>query len=199
MDVLSFISEDDNVVINVSTAADMAKCWLRFRSRVGENAMSYCDYRTTLQGLLSLALPPNFSTSPINETICAEWKELPPVFYETATYNIVIHLKGIATEPQVLHKMKEVTELFTAIPINKEKSEWLLSAPLSFINQPGIFDLKFKYQPIGKPERTDVFSFRVVSPKLDTKEDYNHILAEINAQYNEIIYQYLTLDRKSVV
>ncbi len=193
MDVLSFISEDDNVVINVSTAADMAKCWLRFRSRVGENAMSYCDYRTTLQGLLSLALPPNFSTSPINETICAEWKELPPVFYETATYNIVIHLKGIATEPQVLHKMKEVTELFTAIPINKEKSEWLLSAPLSFINQPGIFDLKFKYQPIDKPERTDVFSFRVVSPKLDTKEDYNHILAEINAQYNEIIYQYLTL------
>ena len=33
----------------------------------------------------------------------------------------------------------------------------------------------------------------MVSPKLDTKEDYNHILAEINAQYNEIIFQYLTL------
>ena len=193
MDVFSFLSTDGNVAINAGTAADMANCWHRFSSRVREKAMVYCDYRATLTGTLSLALPPANPLSPVGEPNCTEWKDLPPVFYETATYNIVIHLKDVATKPQVLHKMKEVTELFTALPINKDKTEWLVSAPLSFVNQPGIFELKFKYQPIGRPERTDAFSFRVVSPKLDTKDDYNHILSEINAQYNEIIYQYLTL------
>ncbi len=193
MDIFSYKSDDENIVITASTAADMTNCWHRFRSRVKEKAMTYCDYRSTLPGTLSLSLPLANQLWQIGEPNCTEWKELPPVFYETATYNIVIHLKDVASEPQVHHKMKEVTELFTALPINKEKTEWLLSAPLSFVNQPGIFELKFKYQPIGKAERTDTFAFRVVSPKLDTKDDYNHILAEINAQYNEIIYQYLTL------
>lgn len=193
MDVLSFISADGNIAINVGTAADIANCWHRFRSRVGEKAPIYCDYHATLPGTLSIALPPAHPLSQIGGPNCSEWKNLPPVFYETATYNISIYLKDVATEPKVIHKLKEVTELFTALPINKDKTEWLISAPLSFVNEPGIFELKFKYQPIGKPERTEAFSFRVVSPKLDTKDDYNHILAEINAQYNEIIYRYLTL------
>lgn len=152
MDVLSFISTDGNIAINVGTTADMGNCWRRFRSRVGEKASTYCDYRATLSGTLSLAEPPANTLSQIGEPNCAEWKELPPVFYETATYNISIHLKEVASEPQVLHKLKEVTELFTALPINKGKTEWLLSAPLSFVNEPGIFELRFKYQPIGKAE-----------------------------------------------
>lgn len=193
MDVLSFVSEDGCIAVNAGTAADMPNCWHRFRSRVRENATSYCDYRSTLRGTLSLAIPPINTLTPIGDLNGNEWKGLPPVFYETATYNVSIHFKNIASEPQVLHKLKEVTELFTALPINKAKTEWLLSAPLSFVNEPGIFKLSFKYRPIGKPERTDTLTFRVVSPKLDTKGDYNHILADINAQYNEIVFQYLTL------
>ena len=193
MDVFSFISEDGNIAINIGTNADMANCWFRFRSRVGEKASTYCDYFSSLPGVLELAMPPSNPLSQIGEPNNKEWKELPPVFYETASYNVGIHFKDIVSGPKVLHKIKEVSELFTALPINKEKTEWLLSAPLSFVNEPGIFELKFKYHPIGKAERTDMLSFRVVSPKLDTKDDYNHILAEINAQYNEIIYQYLTL------
>ena len=193
MDVLSFVSEDGSIAVNAGTAADMANCWRRFRSRVGENASTYCDYRSTLRGTLTLAMPPDNTLLPVGEVGGSEWNGQPPVFYETATYNVSIHLKNIVSEPRVLHKLKEVSELFTALPINKEKTEWLLSAPLSFVNEPGIFNLTFKYRPIGKPECTDTFTFRVVSPKLDTKDDYNHILAEINAQYNEIVFQYLTL------
>lgn len=193
MDVLSFTSADGTVAVGVSTAADMARCWSRFRARVKEKATTYCDYRSTLPGSLRLALPPHYSLAEVGEADTSAWESLPPVFYETATYNVTIRLKGISGAPSVLHKLKEVTELFTAIPINAEKTDWLLSAPLSFVNEPGIFELTFRYTPIGRAERTDTFSFRVVSPKLDTKDDYNHILAEINAQYNEIIYQYLTL------
>lgn len=192
MDVLSFKSEDDKIAITVSTAANMANCWQRFRSRVKEKAASYCDYRSTLAGTLALALPENrFALDEVTDTVSREWRELPPVFFETALYNVSIQLNDVDGVPTVLHKLKEVTELFTKIPIGKK--QWLLTAPLSFVNEPGIFDLTFKYKPCNQPERTDTFSFRVVSPKLDTKDDYTHILAEINAQYNEIIYQYLTL------
>lgn len=190
MEVFSFKSA--NVAITANTAADMANGWRRFRARVGDKAETYCDYRSTLSGSLALALPNNgYSLLPTGEADCREWKNLPPVFYETALYNISIYLTDVEAAPCVLHKLKEVTELFSVIPIGNHK--WLLSAPLSFVNEPGIFELTFKYKPCDKPERTDTFSFRVVSPKLDTKDDYNHILAEINAQYNEIVFQYLTL------
>lgn len=189
MEVLSFKSH--NLKITANTAADMANCWQRFRARVKEKATTYCDYRSTLPGTLELATAPSFEPKPVGEPDSQEWKNLPPVFYETATYNVSIYLTEVETAPCVLHKLKEVTELFSVIKVGEHK--WLMSAPLSFVNEPGIFELTFKYKPCGKPERTDTFSFRVVSPKLDTKDDYNHILAEINAQYNEIIYKYLTL------
>ena len=190
MEVLSFKSA--NVEITANTAADMANCWRRFRARVGDKSDKYCDYRSTIPGTLELALQRNgYSLSQTGNADSYEWNNLPPVFYETALYNISIYLTDVEATPCVLHKLKEVTELFSVIPVGSHK--WLLSAPLSFVNEPGIFKLTFKYKPCNKPERTDTFSFRVVSPKLDTKDDYNHILAEINAHYNEIVFQYLTL------
>ena len=190
MEVLSFKSE--NVEITANTAADMANCWHRFRARVGEKADTYCDYRSTLPGNLELAsYSDRFALRPVGEPESLEWLNQAPVFYETATYNISIYFTNVDSAPCVLHKLKEVTELFSVIKIGDHK--WLMSAPLSFVNEPGIFELAFRYKPNDGEERTDTFTFRVVSPKLDTKDDYNHILAEINAQYNEIIYQYLTL------
>lgn len=192
MKVLSFHSEDGVIQITADTAADMATCWQRFRARVEDKATTYCDYRSTLAGILELALPSSrHALSGVCEGVATEWKGLQPVFYETALYNVSIYFTGIEQAPCVLHKMKEVTELFSIINIGDGK--WLMSAPLSFVNEPGIFELSFKYKPCGGLERKETFSFRVVSPKLDTKDDYNHILSEINAQYNEIIYQYLTL------
>lgn len=189
MEVLSFKSE--NVEITANTTADMANCWRRFRARVGERASTYCDYHSTLPGSLSLVKSPGFALQDVGIPDSKEWKDEPPVFYETATYNIGIYLTDIEAAPRVIHKLKEVAELFSVIKVGEHK--WLMSAPLSFVNEPGIFELSFKYKPCGRAERTDTLSFRVVSPKLDTKDDYNHILAEINAQYNEIVFQYLTL------
>ena len=189
MEVLSFKSA--NVEITANTAADIANCWQRFCARVKEKALTYCDYRSTLPGSLRLAKSPSFGLHSVGVPDSKEWTNEPPVFYETATYNVSIYITEIDAAPSVLHKMKEVTELFSVIKVSEHK--WLMSAPLKFVNEPGIFELTYKYKPCGKPERTDTLSFRVVSPKLDTKDDYNHILAEINAQYNEIIYQYLTL------
>lgn len=196
MEVLCFRSDDGKVMIGATTAANMETNWWRFKSRVNDAAhpdaaSSYCDYRSSIPGSLRLMLPGYEILKPIGEDSTKEWNGLPPVFYETALYNVSIKFEELEEEPVVLHKMKEVTQFF--MPIDLKDGSWMLSAPLSFLNEPGIFNLTFRYTPKGGATRTDTFSFRVVSPKLDTKEDYNHILSEINAQYDEIVFQYLTL------
>lgn len=192
MKVLSFKSLDGVVSISADTGADISNCWCRFSARVKEKASSYCDYRSTLPGVLEIAAPTlGNMLFQVGEAGSTQWLSLPPVFYETAIYNIGIYFTDVEQKPCVLHKMKEVTELFSLIPVGDNK--WLLSAPLSFLNEPGLFELSFRYKPVGAHERKETFTFRVVSPKLDTKDDYNHLLSEINAEYNEIIYQYLTL------
>lgn len=191
MAVLSFQSADGKVAIKASTAADTATCWRRFSARVGENASRYCDYRSSLAGSLAIALPSqSHSLTDAGEEAAMQWNDLPPVFYETAVYNVNIYLSDIEAEPRVVHKLKEVSNLFTAISVGDNK--WVLTAPLSFLNEPGIFELSYRYKPVGMAERTDTFAFRVVSPKLDTKDDYLHILNDINREYNEIVFQYLT-------
>ena len=183
MEVLSFISTDENIRITAATAADMSANWTRFCSRVNNGtAETYCDYRSTVSGELKLALPKTNNLAKIGDVDSSVWLNQPPVFCETSKYNVSIELNDISEEPVVLHKLKEVTELFTCIKLGDH--HWLLTAPLSFLNEPGIFELSFRYTPRDKAPRIDTFSFRVVSPKLDTKDDYNHILAEINAHYN---------------
>lgn len=192
MDVLGFISADKRVKIHAATSADNGRLWKRFRARVGntETALSYCDYRSSLPGSLSLSAPSASGLVEVGEPDSMTWLKLPPVFYETAGYNFTLKFTGLAEPPSIVHRLKEVQDLFTAVRTGE--SDWLLAASLDFINEPGVFDLSFRYRPKGEKERTDTFSFRVVSPKLDTKEDYNYMLADINREYNDIIYKYLS-------
>ena len=192
MEVFNFISSDNAVEIKAVTAADQNRLWTRFVSRVShDKAQTYCDYAATLPGELKLLLPQGNSLTSIGVDE-KSFKELPPVFYETATYNFTIRFRGLASEPQIVHKLQEVSELFTIVDADSERGDYIITAPLNFLNEPGIFNLTFRYTPQGKATRTDSIAFRVVSPKLDTKDDYMHILNEINREYNEIVYQYLT-------
>ena len=191
MEVFHFISADSVVEIKAVTTANLNNLWLRFASRVDyDKACKYCDYASTLQGNLKLELPINTGDSLTENS--TQWNSLPPVFYETTTYNFTLRFKGLAEPPTVIHKLKEVCDLFTVVDTNKESGDYIITAPLNFLNEPGIFNLSFRYTPYGGKTKTDTLSFRVVSPKLDTKDDYMHILNEINAEYNEIVYQYLT-------
>ena len=191
MEVFRFISTDKNIEIKAATVANQSNLWTRFISRVGiDSAYRYCDYASSISGILKLNVEYRENDDSNEEK--KNWIGLPPVFYETATYNFTIRFKGIETAPQVVHKLKEVTELFTLVDVDAEKGDYILTVPLNFLNEPGVFNLSFRYKPKDSVERTDTISFRVVSPKLDTKDDYLHILNEINRTYNEIVYQYLT-------
>lgn len=192
MEVFNYISANGIVEVKAVTAADQRRLWQCFVSRVGEaKATTYCDYATTLPGELRLLMPEDNSLTAIDTDKC-DFNDLPPIFYETATYNFTIRFRGLASEPQIVHKLQEVSELFTVVDADSERGDYIITAPLNFLNEPGVFNLSFRYTPRKKSARTDTISFRVVSPKLDTKDDYMHILNEINREYNEIVFQYLT-------
>ena len=188
MEVLRFTNE--YLEVKVSTAS-IRGAWKRFRTRiVAENPLEYCSYESTCDGTLYLT---NFSTfSDIPESVGwgREWAKQPPVFYETCVYGVSILFHNIEGTPRIVHKLKEVSTLFTSFALADGKV--LLSGNLDFLNEPGDFSLTFSYKPKGEEWRTDTLSFPVVSPKLDTKNDYMHIMQDIKREYNDLVFQYLT-------
>ena len=191
MAVLQFNSADGRVEIMMSTA-NISTPWQRFLGRVKDNARTYCDYSSTIEGLLKLVNPDNdFSFETIDgETNSTDWKQKWPVVYETCRYNTTIRLNGIESKPRIEHQNKEITDRFDSIQIGEH--DWLITGELDFLNEPGVFDLAFRYNPLGASERTDHFKFRVVSPKLDAKHDYQAILELVKKEYNDLVFKYLT-------
>ena len=191
MEVLRFISADNTVEIKLATA-NIHTPWKRFLGRVKDDARTYCEYSASMDGTLHLVNPDEGYTIRAIEdnTTACEWKEKWPVIYETCRYNTTIRLNGIDGTPHIEHQNKEVTDLF--VPIQIGEHDYLLTGELDFLNEPGLFDLAFRYRPMGATERTEHFKFRVVSPKLDAKRDYQSILDLVKKEYNDLVFKYLT-------
>ena len=182
MDALKFADKAGNVEITITTRS-IQNSLRRLKSRVGEDAaMHYCDYRSSAEGMLQLAGVPALPE-------CKEWKALPPVMFETCQYNITLHFTDIEGEPRIIHTQKDVAEAYQWYAAG---SGGFLMAALDFLNEPGIFRLQYAYKPKGLTERLAWIEFRVVSPKLDTKRDLMHMMSMINAEYENLVFKYLT-------
>lgn len=190
MEVFKYISADGLVEIKMATS-DISNSWKRFKARIGESATSYCDYTASRSGTLFLPNIPAGSTSlvPLSEEPDIKWESRHPVMFETNTYSITLRFFSIEGRPSVIHPNKEIEDCFNYFDSDDIK---FLSGSLDFLNEPGTFTLRYKYKPVGQPERCDTLSFLVVSPKLDTKNDYEHILSAINNEYDNLVYKYLT-------
>ena len=162
MEVLRFINYAEDVEISISTANIQAP-WKRFQGRVKDAARTYCDYSTTMVGTLSLAdVDGNFAMKELpGDMRTREWRDLWPVFYETCKYNTTITFKNLPEEPKLEHPNKEVTDQFATIKLN-DTGDYLITGELDFLNEPGIFDLAFRYRTYVTPERTEHLKFRVV-------------------------------------
>ena len=192
MDVLRFVSSDKHVEIKIATS-DIRRPWQRFLGRVSRgSAYSYCDYLSTQEGTLTLADVNNFSPELDDERsmIGKEWRGQVPVMYETCDYGFSIRFSDIEDTPVFVHKMKEVADRFSYTKIDAHNG--FLVGAIDFVNEPGNFALSYRYKPQGGAWHTETLTLPVVSPKLDVKNDAQHIMLEIDAEYNELVFQYLT-------
>ncbi len=166
----------------------MLSSWRKFCARI-PNHDSYCSYQMDGNGELGLY---DCTSSTIKTVDKSTWEALPPVFYETNSYSFTIFFENLqaGTTPRIIHPDKRVSEMFNVQQIGNKA---FLNGAIDFMNQPGRFTFKFAYTPASGKEQIEEISFDVVSPKLDIKNDLNVIIQQIRAEYDDIVFRYLTL------
>lgn len=123
-----------------------------------------------------------------------EWNDLWPVFFETCIYQfrILFHKIDKDSIPEIRHVRKDIEQSFFYDEEISKGSDKSLTGEIDFINEPGLFKLDFSYLKNGI-QKESYITFDVVSPKLDTKNDYKTLLREVNEEYENVIYRYLSL------
>ena len=198
MDVLKF--ECPDYLITVSTAS-VNYAWDRFVRRVRSAAQTYCAYSSSRKGTLKLRDLPagkNELVAQNDEIVpCEEWPQLWPVLFETCKYQFAVEFKqglDISIEkqyPHVRHQLKSIGENFKFYSSSSDSG--ILVGDIDFLNSPGKFSFAFDYWDTDGLLHHEKMELYVASPKLDTKNDLQQIMALINQEYENYIYDYLTL------
>lgn len=198
MDVLKFKCTDYQ--ITVSTAS-VNYAWDRFVRRVKNAAATYCAYSSSHNGtlLLSELATENKNLVAQNDEIvpCDEWPQLWPVLFETCKYQFAVEFKqglDISVEkhyPHVRHQLKCIGENFKFYPSSTNSG--ILVGDIDFLNSPGMFSFAFDFWDSEGFLHHENLKMYVASPKLDTKNDLKKIMALINQEYENYVYDYLTL------
>lgn len=197
MDVLVFECNDYKLTISTSS---IEYAWERFARRVKDAAQTYCDYRSSNEGKLSLYFPfgEKQEIMPVsNDAVCTEWKELHPVLFETCEYQFAVEFNDIYNtsqermQPCVRHRIKGVGEAFKFYESGQNKG--ILVGTIDFLNSPGKFNFSFEYRAKDGAKVVQSMELYVASPKLDTKNDLNEIITLINEEYENYVFDYLTL------
>ena len=194
VEVLRFVHTDYEVIVRTQ---DIAYSWERFRGRISSSQTSespeeYCRYASKDECKLRIYSPVTLSIHSYDEA--KVWDKLWPVMYETCKYQIRILFHGVdeVSEPEVRHVRKDIEDSFFCDTELQGATEKSLTGELDFLNEPGVFKLDFTYEKNGKTHESFV-TFDVVSPKLDTKGDYKTLLSEVNEEYENVIYRYLSI------
>ena len=198
MDVLKF--ECPDYLITISTAS-VNYAWDRFVRRVRSAAQTYCAYSSSRKGTLKLRDLPagkNELVAQNDEIVpCEEWPQLWPVLFETCKYQFAVEFKqglDISIEkqyPHVRHQLKSIGEDFKFYSSSSDSG--ILVGDIDFLNSPGKFSFAFDYWDTDGLLHHEKMELYVASPKLDTKNDLQQIMALINQEYENYIYDYLTL------
>lgn len=185
--------------ITVSTAT-IEYAWERFERRVKDRSTGYCDYKSMREGRLSLLNPWNLSDELLElnpEVLQTEWREKHPVLFETCEYQFAVefyHLhdtSDIKHLPRVKHRIKSVGEGFKFYPNGQHSG--ILVGSIDFLNSPGKFNFAFEYRDEDNHVMAEQIEMYVASPKLDTKNDLQQIIKLINQEYENYVFDYLTL------
>ena len=203
-EVLRFVHPDYEVIVRTQ---DISYSWKRFKGRINYTRITnpelvepdkYCRY--TSKDSCKLCLYNPIAECKTDDKVVVkfpeskEWDNLWPVIFETCKYQVRLLFRGLDKEsmPEIRHVRKDVEDSFFYDEELNGRDEKSLTGELDFINEPGVFKLDFSYQKNGIRKEAYV-TFDVVSPKLDTKNDYKSLLREVNKEYEDVIYRYLSI------
>ena len=203
MDVLRLECPHDSGDLNfrlIVSTATIEYAWERFERRVKDRSACYCEYRSLREGRLSLLNPWKMTDGLLElnpDVLQTEWREKHPVLFETCEYLFAVeffHLhdtSDIKHLPRVRHRIKSVGEGFKFYPNGNHSG--ILVGSIDFLNSPGKFSFAFEYRDEDNHVASEQIEMYVASPKLDTKNDLQQIIALINQEYENYVFDYLTL------
>ena len=118
--------------------------------------------------------------------ILPEVETEPAVFFEQTDYSVWVDFTNDkVTEAHFDTPRKDVNDRFTW-----KKEKQVLAGFLNYQNEVGRADMPIRYMLDGKQKRF-VFSYDVISAKLDYHSDWKKILADIEAEYRMLSLDYL--------
>src|SRR5574344_1281800 len=203
-EVLRFIHPDYEVIVRTQ---DISYSWERFKGRINyarrdnpniDAPEAYCRYTSKDECELCLYSPITRKKTDEEEETRLEsgkvWDKLWPVIFETCKYQVRLLFHGVDKDsvPEIRHVRKDIEDSFLVDEELNGREEKSLTGELDFLNEPGVFKLDFSYQKNGVRKDSYV-TFDVVSPKLDTKNDYKSLLREVYEEYENVIYRYLSI------
>lgn len=119
------------------------------------------------------------------EPIQSEDKEQPAVFFEQTDYSVWVDFKKKVSGVSFDSPRKDVNDYFTW-----KEGKQVLAGFLNYQNEVGRADMPIVYTLDGKQKRF-VFSYDVISAKLDYHSDWKKILEDIEAEYRMLSLDYL--------
>lgn len=198
-EVLRYRHPDYEIIVRTQ---DIRYSWEKFKGRINytnpdkDAPKKYCRYTSKDECALCLYSPiTGKNTDDEEETKLKKgnvWENLWPVIFETCKYQIRLLFHGVDSKPEIRHVRKDVEDSFFYDDEINGSDNKSYTGELDFLNEPGVFKLEFSYQKNGIHKESFV-TFDVVSPKLDTKNDYKSMLREVNREYENVIYRYLSI------
>ena len=174
MELLTIRHQDFEMIVECTKFDDI---WRKAKSNVGEEGL-YSTYSWS-EGVASVTL-----SNRIGERVAIEDnQQAPAVFFDNVDYPIWIEFKDYVKKAQFGSILQNENEKFTF-------RRQILAGFLNYGNEVGRREIQFIYQ-VGTETRRFVFSFEVLSTKLNYHEHWKTIIEDIEQEYRMLSLDYM--------
>ena len=174
MELLTIRHQDFEMIVECTKFDDI---WRKAKSNVGEEGLH--SIYSWSKGVVSVSL-----SNHIGERVTIENnQQAPAVFFDNVDYPIWIEFKEYVKKAQFGSILQNENEKFTF-------RRQILAGFLNYGNEVGRSEIQFVYQ-VGTETRRFVFSFEVLSTKLNYHEHWKTIIEDIEQEYRMLSLDYM--------
>lgn len=174
MELLTIKHQDFEMIVECAKFDDI---WYRAKSNIGEECL-HSTYSWS-EGVSSVIL-----SNYIGEEITIEnSQQAPAIFFDNTDYPIWVEFKNYVKKAQFGSILQSENEKFTF-------RRQILTGFLNYGNEVGRSEIQLIYQ-VGAETRSFVFSFEVLSTKLNYHEHWKAIIEDIEQEYRMLSLDYM--------
>ena len=174
MELLTIKHQDFKMIVECAKFDDI---WHKAKSNIGEECL-HSTYSWS-EGVSSVIL-----SNYIGEEITIEnSQQAPAIFFDNTDYPIWVEFKNYVKKAQFGSMLQSENEKFTF-------RRQILAGFLNYGNEVGRSEIQLMYQ-VGTETRSFVFSFEVLSTKLNYHEHWKAIIEDVEQEYRMLSLDYM--------